>query len=112
MIAAQHALHPSQSGTREKFTAGMCVFAAGSIGAGVLDLIWREFEPAHQPIQALGDHIPGREVLACVAAIWLIAGGAALLLRRTQRSGAAALAAIYVIFGAFWLPRFYTATQA
>jgi uncharacterized membrane protein len=89
--------------------APLYVYAAGSIAAGILDLIWRDFEAAHQPIQALGDHIPGREILACVAAIWLIAGGAAILWRRIARAGAWALAVIYLIFAAFWLPRFYTA---
>lgn len=92
--------------------AGVYLYAAGSIAAGILDLIWREFEAAHQPIQALGDHIPGREILACIAAIWLIAGGAAILWKRTVREGAWALAVIYFLFAAFWLPRFYTAPHA
>jgi uncharacterized membrane protein YphA (DoxX/SURF4 family) len=87
---------------------GVYVYAAGSIAAGILDLIWGDFETAHQPIQALGDHIPGREILAYIAAIWLVAGGAAMLWRRTARTGAWALAVIYFIFAAFWLPRFYT----
>lgn len=89
--------------------AGVYTYSAGSIASGILDLIWRDFEPAHQPIQALGDHIPGREILACIAAICLIAGGAAILWRRTARAGAVALAGIYLLFGLFWLPRFYTA---
>ncbi len=92
--------------------AGIYVYAAGSIAAGILDLIWGEFEAAHQPIQALGDHIPGREILAYIAAIWLVAGGAAILWQRTSRAGAWALAVIYFIFAVFWLPRFYTAPQA
>lgn len=85
------------------------MYAAGSIAAGILDLIWGDFEAAHQPIQALGDHIPGREILAYIAATCLIVGGAAILWRRTTRSGAVALAVIYAIFALFWLPRFYTA---
>jgi uncharacterized membrane protein YphA (DoxX/SURF4 family) len=88
---------------------GVYAYAAGSIAAGILDLIWRDFEAAHQPIQALGDHIPGREILACIAAIWLIAGGVAIVWPRTARAGAWALGIIYLIFTAFWLPRFYTA---
>jgi len=88
------------------------VYAAGSIATGLMDLIWRDFEAAHQPIQAFGSHIPGREILACIAALWLIAGGAAILSRRTARWGAWALAAIYIIFAVFWLPRFYTAPHA
>ena len=89
--------------------AGVYVYATGSIAAGILDLIWGDFEAAHQPIQALGDHIPGREIFAYIAAIWLIAGGVAILWRRTARAGAGALAAIYFLFAAFWLPRCYTA---
>ena len=80
-----------------------------SAAAGVFDVIWGEFEPAHQPIQALGDNIPGRDVLAYIAAAWLILGGLAIMSRHTVRAGAIALAVIYGIFGAFWLPRFYTA---
>jgi uncharacterized membrane protein YphA (DoxX/SURF4 family) len=87
------------------------LYAAGSVAAGLLDLIWGDFEAAHQPIQALGDYIPGRAVLAVIAAIWLIAGGAAILSRRLARAGALALAAIYLIFAIFWLPRFHTATH-
>ena len=91
---------------------GVYVYGIASIAAGILDLIWGEFEAAHQPIQALGDHIPGQQVLAYIAAVWLIGGGAAILWRRTARAGAAALAAIYSIFAVFWLPRFYTAPHA
>jgi uncharacterized membrane protein len=93
----------------EPMRAGVCMYAAGSIAAGMLDLIWRDFDAGHQPIQALGDYIPGREILAFVAGIWLVAGGGAILWRRTARGGAVALAAIYLVFGLFWLPRFYTA---
>src|SRR5947209_18623195 len=92
--------------------AGVYVYAAGSIAAGILELIWGEFEAAHQPIQALGDHLPGREVLAYITAFWLVAGGAAILWRQTVRAGAGALAAIYFLFAVFWLPRFYTAPHA
>jgi uncharacterized membrane protein YphA (DoxX/SURF4 family) len=78
------------------------------MAAGTLDFIWGEFEAAHQPIQALGDHIPGREVFAYVTAVWLVAAGLAILWRRTARAGALAAAVIYFIFAVFWLPRFYT----
>jgi len=88
---------------------GVYVYALGSIAAGIMDLVWGEFEAAHQPIQAFGDHIPGRELLAYLAAVWLIAAGAAILWRKTARAGAAALAIIYGIFGVFLFPRFYTA---
>lgn len=88
---------------------GITVFGIASIAAGVLDLVWGEFESAHQPIQAWGDHVPGATIFAYIAAIWLIAAGAALLWPRTARVGAAALAVLYGIFILFPLPRFYTA---
>src|SRR5947209_8595286 len=101
----------AKSTSHKRMRGGIYLYAAGSIAAGILDLIWREFEAAHQPIQALGDHIPGRAVLASIAAIWLIVGGAAILWPRFVRAGALALAAIYLIFAGFWLPRFYTAVH-
>jgi uncharacterized membrane protein len=39
----------------------------------------------------------------------MIAGGVAILLRRTGKLGAAACGVIYFIFAVFWLPRLYTA---
>lgn len=88
---------------------GVALFGCASIAAGVLDLIWGEFDPAHQPLQAWGDHIPGAIVFAYIAAVVLIAGGAALLRRRSRRFGAAVLTIVYGIFVLFPLPRFYTA---
>ena len=90
---------------------GIAVFGIASIAAGVLDLVWGEFESAHQPIQAWGDHIPGVTIFAYIAALWLIAAGAALLWPRSAWLGAAALAVLYGIFILFPLPRLYTAPQ-
>jgi uncharacterized membrane protein len=85
------------------------LFGIGSILAGLFDLIWGQFEPAHQPIQAWGDHIPGLAILARIAAVWLIVGGLALFIRPAARTGAVALAVLYAIFCLFPLPRFITA---
>jgi len=90
---------------------GVYLFALATIAAGVLDLIWGEFEAAHQPIGALGDNIPGQKIFAYFAAVWMILAGAAILWRRTRRAGAVAAALIYFVFGLFWLPRFYTAPK-
>jgi uncharacterized membrane protein len=87
---------------------GVYVFGIASLAAGIFDLIWGEFESAHQPIHSLGVHIPGVKILAYIAALWLVAGGAAILSRRTACFGAMALAIIYLIFGVFSFPRFYT----
>src|SRR5580692_12806115 len=88
---------------------GIYVYGLSSATVGVMDFIWDDFDPAHQPIQAFGDHIPGREILAYITAVWMIAGGTAILSRRGARAGGAALAIIYFVFAIFWLPRFYTA---
>jgi len=85
---------------------GVYVYGIASAAAGIMDLIWGDFDSSHQPIQAFGDHIPGREVLAYITAVWMIAGGAAILWRRRARPGAVVLTAIYFIFVVFWLPRF------
>jgi hypothetical protein len=88
---------------------GVSVFGIASVASGILDLIWHELEPAHQPLQAWGDHIPGMSTFAYIVAIWLIVGGAAILWRRSLRLGAAALTILYGIFVLFPLPRFVTA---
>jgi uncharacterized membrane protein len=91
---------------------GIYIYGLATIAAGILDLVWREFEPAHQPIQAFGDAIARQHGLAYIGAVWLIFAGAAILWRPTARVGAAASAAIYLLFAIFWLPRFVSATHA
>lgn len=86
---------------------GLYVFAISAIVTGLLDLIWGEFEAAHEPLQAFGDHVPGRTVFAYIVACCLVAAGAAILSRRTARYGAVILGIIFCIFAVFWLPRFY-----
>jgi hypothetical protein len=88
---------------------GVYLYGMVSIAAGVLDLVWGEFESAHQPIQAFGDRIPGVQIMAYIAAVWLIAGGAVILWRPTARFGAAALGILYCMFGVCFFPRFNTA---
>lgn len=67
------------------------MYGIASVAAGILELVWGEFDPGHQPLQAWGDHIPGVTIFWCIAALWLIAGSAAILWRRSARFGAAAL---------------------
>ena len=88
---------------------GIYLYGFGSFAAGIFDIFWGNFDASHQPIQAFGDHIPGRTVMAYITGLWMIAGGTAILWRRGARAGAAALTLIYFIFAVFWLPRFYTA---
>ncbi len=88
---------------------GVIVYGLASAACGIMDLVWGDFDASHQPIQAFGDHIPGVEILAYITAIWMMAGGAAILWSRSARAGGAALAIIYFVFAIFWLPRLYTA---
>ena len=87
------------------------VIGVATVAAGIFDLMWGGFDPSHQPIQAFGDNIPGREIMALITGVWMIAAGLAILWRRSAKTGAAALALIYLIFTIFWLPRFYNAPK-
>ncbi len=87
------------------------VYGLASFAAGVMDFIWGDLDRSHQPIQAWGDNIHGLTVFAYLIALWMTAGGLAILWGRSAKWGAAALAVIYLVFAIFWLPRFYTAPK-
>src|SRR5690348_17455408 len=95
-----------------KNRVGVYFYGLATVAAGIMDLVWGDFEAAHQPIQALSDHVPGRQILAYLVGVWMVAGGAAMLSRRTVRAGAAAVAVVYFIFTVFWFLRLYTAPHA
>jgi uncharacterized membrane protein len=97
------------SNSRGFSNIGLYVYAFGTFAAGIFDLIWGSFDSAHQPVQAWGDNIPGATVFAYITGVWMVAGALALLWRRSERAGGAALAAIYFVFAMFWWPRFHTA---
>lgn len=88
---------------------GVYIFGIAAVAYGITDLVWGEFDPSDQPLQAWGDHVPGATIFAYIAAIWLVVAGAALLWRGSRRLAAASLAVLYGIFVLFPLPRFYTA---
>jgi uncharacterized membrane protein YphA (DoxX/SURF4 family) len=90
---------------------GIWFYGLSTAAFGMLDLVWRAFEPSHQPIQTLGSHIPGLQILACIAGLWMLAAGLAVLWPRTVRMGAAGSAIIYLVFALLWVPRFSTATH-
>jgi uncharacterized membrane protein YphA (DoxX/SURF4 family) len=91
---------------------GVYFYALATVAFGILDLVWGAFEASHQPIQALGKNIPGQQAFAYIAAVWLIMSGLAILWQRTARIGAAGSTFIYLIFVAFWLPRYYSVIHA
>jgi uncharacterized membrane protein len=86
---------------------GVYLYGVAAVAYGITDLVWSEFDPSDQPLQAWGDHVPGATIFAYIAAIWLILAGAALLWRGSRRSAAASLTILYGIFVLFPLPRFY-----
>ena len=90
---------------------GLWVFGLSSACAGLFDILWREFEPAHQPVRALAVSLTGEPALAIIGGLILILGGAALLIRRTQRIGAIALGAMYMLFAICWSARFFTSAK-
>jgi uncharacterized membrane protein YphA (DoxX/SURF4 family) len=91
----------------EQMRVGVWFYGLATVATGILNIVWGAFEGSHQPIKAFGQHIPGQQVLAYIAGVWLVAAGVAILWRRTARIGAVGSAAIYLTFGLFWLPRFY-----
>ncbi|MBV9333207.1 MAG: hypothetical protein JO146_04305 [Candidatus Eremiobacteraeota bacterium] len=88
---------------------GVSVLAVGAIATGIVDLVWRRFDPAEQPIQAFGDRVAAHSVVfACVVALLLIVGGITIVQPRTARLGAVLLAVAYGVFAIFWSPRLVT----
>jgi uncharacterized membrane protein len=96
----------------EQMRVGVWFYGLATVVTGILDIVWGKFEASHQPVQSFAPHLPGQQVLAFIAGVWLVAAGLAILLRRSARIGAGGAAMIYLIFGLVWLPRFYTTTHA
>jgi uncharacterized membrane protein YphA (DoxX/SURF4 family) len=80
---------------------GRHVFGAAAILVGVSGLIWGEFARNWQPVRG----VPYYSALAYVGAACLLAAGIAVQWRRSARAGLLVLAALYMIFAGFWLPR-------
>lgn len=86
---------------------GVYVYGIAAVAYGITDLVWGEFDPSDQPLQAWGNHLPGATIFAYIAAIWLIVAGAGLLWRSSRRMASSSLTILYGIFVLFPLPRFY-----
>lgn len=91
---------------------GVWFYGLGTILTGMLDIAWGAFDASHQPIQVLGKNLPGQQILAYIAGVWLVAAGLAILGRRSTRMGAAASAIAYLMFAALWLFRYYAGVHA
>jgi uncharacterized membrane protein len=91
---------------------GIGFYGMGTALTGILNIAWGAFDASHQPIQALGKNLPGQQIMAYVAGVWLVAAGLAILWKRSERIGAAASAIAYLIFAALWLARYYAGIHA
>ena len=96
----------------QQMKVGVWFYGLGTALTGILDIAWGAFDASHQPIKSLGKNLPGQQILAYVAGVWLIAAGLAILWRRSARIGAAASAIAYLIFATLWLPRYYAGIHA
>jgi len=97
---------------RQEMKVGVWFYGLGTVFTGILDIAWRAFDPSHQPIQSLGAHVPGQHLLACVAGLWLVAAGLAVVWRRSARTGAIASATAYLAFVVLWLLRYQAGIHA
>lgn len=88
---------------------GIVLYGLAAIATGLVDLAFRNFDPAEEPIQSFGTPFAGHEIFACIVGAVLLAGGFAMLRSASVRSGAIALACVYLLFTIFWLPRLYWA---
>lgn len=91
--------------------SGIWFYGVGAALTGILDIAWRAFDGSHQPIQSLGK-VPDQSILACIAGLWLVAAGAAVLWRRSAKLGAVACAIAYLGFVGLWLARYYSGIHA
>lgn len=81
---------------------GRYVYSGGAIMLGLIGFAWGDFATTWQRV---APNVPYHATLSYSAALCEIAGGIALLNRRTARAGAAILTALYSIFALLWVPK-------
>jgi hypothetical protein len=79
---------------------GRHVFGVAALAFGLITLAWHEYNDWHQP-----------RYLIYAAGAALIFGGAAIQFRRTTKTGAAVLAAVYLVFALLCVPGIVAAPQ-
>lgn len=81
---------------------GRVVYGAGAVTLGLVGVASGDFATIWHPVPP---DVPGRQALAYLAAVCLVAAGAATCRPRTARAGASVLAALYLAFAALWVRR-------
>jgi hypothetical protein len=79
---------------------GRYVFGVAAMALGLITLAWHDYNGWHQP-----------RYLVYAAAAALIFGGAAIQFRRTAKTGAAVLSAVYLVFALLCVPGIVAAPQ-
>jgi len=79
---------------------GRHVFGVAALASGLITLAWHDYNGWHQP-----------RYLVYAAAAALIFGGAAIQVRRIAKTGAAVLAAVYIVFALQCVPGIVAAPQ-
>src|SRR5437870_4587762 len=85
----------------------LSLFCVGMIGIGALSVIYRDFAFDWQPVPAF----PGRELLAVICGLFLIAASAALLFRATTTVAARALVPFLLAWLCLKIPAILAAPQ-
>ena len=84
-------------------SVGRYLYGMAAIGFGICALASNDANNWQQEVKALGE-VPHREILSYIVAAIEILGGVAVLLPRTARAGAAALATLWFIFALLGIP--------
>ena len=79
---------------------GRHVFGVAALAFGLITLAWRDYNDWHPP-----------RYIVYAAAAALIFGGAAIQFRRTSKTGAAVLGAVYLVFALQCVPRIVATPQ-
>jgi len=91
---------------------GVWFYSVGTVLTGILDIAWGAFDASHEPIKFLVQNLSDQHTMAYVAGIWLVVAGLCILWRPSAEIGAAASAFAYLMFAAFWLPRYAIGVHA
>jgi len=79
---------------------GRHVFGVAALAFGLITLVWHDYNDWHPPLY-----------IVYAAAAALIFGGAAIQFRRTAKTGAVVLGAVYLVFALQCVPRIVTTPQ-
>jgi len=86
----------------------LSLFAVGFIGLGILSVLYRDFAYSWQPVPAFH---PGREILAVICGLFMIAASIALLFRSTAAIAARAIFLYLLAWQLLKIPALIVAPQ-